>query len=78
MEFSKSRTLPFNNESVEKTAENEKFKNWFKVNSDHDKVSKPRACKENPNKRLQPVTFRTRRYEKSPIPYLTNLLNENT
>ena len=61
-----------------KTEENEKFQNWFKVNSDHDKVSKPRACKENPNKRLQPVTFRTRRYEKSPIPYLTNLLNENT
>ena len=54
----------------------ERFSNWFTVN-ELKETKNDRKCKEiviEPT--LKPVTCRTKRYRKSPIPYLTNLLNQ--
>ena len=49
------------------------FKNWFK----ESKVSKPRESSNVPKEKyIQPYT-RTGRFENSPIPYLTKLLNDH-
>ena len=49
---------------AEKAQEHEKFINWFKL-------------REEPNQStFIEVPFRTIRYKKSPLPYLTKLLNE--
>ena len=50
-----------------KCEKNPRYKNWFKENT---KQNTRNATK------YKPVWTRTRRFEKSPLPYLTNLLNE--
>ena len=47
---------------------NDRFKHWFKL--------KPSPNTQNKEKFIRPTT-RTKRYAKSSIPYLTDLLNEN-
>ena len=49
---------------AKKSQKHEKFRNWFEFS---DRTSKPSFL---------PVTFRTKRYKKSPLPYLTELLNK--
>ena len=49
---------------AKKAQQHDKFKNWFV------ETEEPRLTK------FKPVPYRTKRYMKSPIPYLTNLLNE--
>ena len=45
-----------------------KFSNWFKHNPKRNlRIKQPKFC---------PVVSRTERFQKSPIAYLTNLLNE--
>ena len=61
---------------AQKAIKSEKFSNWFTVNVVKE-TKNDRKCKEiviEPT--LKPVTSRTKRYRKSPISYLTNLLNQ--
>ena len=58
-----------------KALKSEKFQTWFSVNNESEPVMKTRNDKTIP--KLKPVICRTQRYENSPIPYLTNLLNQN-
>ena len=55
-----------------KCFKNDKFKSWFVERNQNDENVKTRSEKT----RLLPVQTRTKRYEKSPLPYLTNLLND--
>ena len=57
-----------------KALKSEKFQTWFSVN-ESEPVMKTRNDKTIP--KLKPVICRTQRYENAPIPYLTNLLNQN-
>ena len=52
-----------------KAAKNNKFKNWFKINArwDRTRSAQPKFC---------PVWARTTRYQKSPLSYLTSILNQ--
>ena len=52
-----------------KAAKNNKFKNWFKINArwDRTRTVQPKFC---------PVWARTTRYQKSPLSYLTSILNQ--
>ena len=52
-----------------KSSNDVKFKKWFKTN---DKFLNPRIRKT----KFKTIYTRTKRFEKSPIPYLTDLLNE--
>ena len=47
-----------------KSQQHEKFKNWFQSSDELTQTT------------FQPVPFRTKRYKNSPLPYLTNLLND--
>ena len=49
---------------AKKSQKHEKFRNWFAVGDLSSKEG------------FLPVTFRTKRYKKSPLPYLTDLLNK--
>jgi lipopolysaccharide export LptBFGC system permease protein LptF len=49
---------------AKKSLKNEKFQSWFCESPDSDV-------------QVKPVKTRTKRYLNSPLPYLTNLLNEN-
>ena len=49
---------------AKKSLKNEKFQSWFCESPDSDV-------------QVKPVKTRTKRYLKSPLPYLTNLLNED-
>ena len=51
------------------TADNPKFKHWFKENSPSKKNNRNRMSK------LKPVTTRTEKYKKSAIPRMTEILN---
>ena len=53
-----------------KSKKNEKYSTWFcdNVNTLNTRSSKPN---------LKPVQTRLRRFEKTPLPYLTKLLNDN-
>ena len=58
-----------------KTYNHPKFSSWFCTNAIGDDP-RPRDCKIEPNRPyLKPVEARTKNFKKSPIPYLTNLLN---
>ena len=54
---------------AKKSVKNSKFKNWFRVNEGYRRTRhpKPMYC---------PVQARTARYEKSPLSYLTSILNQ--
>ena len=58
-----------------KAFKNEKFKEWFTIDEESEPVIKTRNFK--PKPKLKPVTCRTKRYKKSPIPYITDLLNND-
>ena len=49
---------------AEKAQKHEKFRNWFKQSEDSNQSN------------FIEVPYRTIRYKKSPLPYLTKLLNE--
>ena len=61
-----------------KCEKNLKHQNWFSV-SDADEVPLPntRSDKSTRQTKYKPVPTRTDRYDRSPIPYLTNVLNEH-
>ena len=57
-----------------KALKSEKFKKWFSIDSTSEPNIKTRNYK--PRPKLKPVTIRKTRFEKSPLPYLTELLNK--
>ena len=54
----------------------EKYQSWFSPATARSST-KPETRAPEPQLRFKNVTCRTSRYEDSPIPYLTRLLNEN-
>ena len=63
---------------VKQAAKSKKFQNWFnQIENVENKCSI--TTRRNKNKTVplfKPIPTRTSRYEKSPLPYLTNMLNE--
>ena len=61
-----------------KCEKNLKYQNWFSV-SDTDEVPLPntKSDKSTRQTKYKPVPTRTDRYERSPLPNLTNVLNEH-
>jgi hypothetical protein len=66
METLESRRVKLCETFAKKAAENPKFKHWFKIGGRVTRSDKIRYCV---------PEARTSRFMKSPIPYLTNLLN---
>ena len=60
-----------------KALKSERFCNWFTPKEGNKYPPKTRKQETQIVNKLKPVTTRTRRFEKSPIPYLTELLNNN-
>ena len=58
-----------------KALKSDKFKQWFSINEDSEPVIKTRNFKPKPT--LKKVKCRKKKYRKSPIPYLTDLLNDD-
>ena len=57
-----------------KAAENLRYMHWFSQKSKLTN-SKTRKTRSDQSKKYHPVQFRTSRYKNSPLPYLTELLN---
>ena len=57
---------------AKKCLKSEKYQHWFKLNKPPEKISKTRSVDDN---LLVPVQSRTKGFLKSPIAYLTNLIN---
>ena len=53
----------------------EKFSKWFSYIDENKPKINTRHAKSKPSYKLKPVTTKTKRYKRSPIPYITNLLN---
>ena len=60
---------------VRKTIKHPRFNNWFCVNSEPAPIVGTRNSKSKQILKYLPVKTRTDRFEDSPLPYLTNILN---
>jgi hypothetical protein len=60
---------------AKKAVNSDKFKHWFSVEKETEPAIKTRNFK--PKPKLKPVKCRTRKYRNSPLPYLTNILNQD-
>ena len=58
---------------AKKCFHSEKYRQWFEVIDNDPEGMQTTTVKPD----LTPVNCRTRRYNRSPLPYLTSLLNEN-
>ena len=68
-----SRRTELNLKFAKKCLANDKYKNWFCLNKPNEQISKTRSTDTNV---LVPVQARTKSFLKSPIAYLTSLINE--
>ena len=68
-----SRRTELNLKFAKKCLSSEKYQHWFCLNKPSDQLSKTRSIDTN---RLVPVEARTKGFLKSPIAYLTRLINE--
>ena len=68
------RRADLNLKFAKKSLKSEKYQHWFCPNEPSDQLSKTRSVDKNI---LVPVEFRTKGFLKSPIAYLTNLINED-
>ena len=68
-----TRRTELNLSFAKKFLANEKYKNWFCLNKPTEQISKTRSIDTNV---LVPVQARTKTFLKSPIAYLTRLINE--
>ena len=59
-----------------KALKNDKFSKWFCLNDESEPVVNTRYSETKTINKLKPVITRTRRYSRSPIPYLTTILNQ--
>ena len=62
---------------AKKALKSDKFSRWFSYNEESDPMVNTRYAENKTVTKLKPVTTRTRRYLRSPIPYLTNILNQD-
>ena len=69
------RRTELNLKFAKKCLKNDKYKNWFSDYDPTDQLLKTRSIK--PDLLLEPVKARTKEFKKSPISYLTNLINED-
>ena len=60
---------------AKKAGKHSKYKNWFSEVKHEPKNFSTRASEKSVKPKFMPVPTRTERYQKSPIPYLTELLN---
>ena len=67
------RRLVLNLKFANKCYKSDKYKHWFEVSDNCQQGMQTRSVKLG----LKPVHSRTKRYKKSPLPYLTTLLIEN-
>ena len=68
-----SRRTDLNLTFAKKCLKNEKYQHWFRLNKPTDIKNKTRS----EESKLMPVQTRTNAFKKSPIAYLTQLLNDN-
>ena len=69
----KERRLELNLKFAKKCLKSEKYKHWFKPSVMSEQALKTRSVMKG---KLLPVQARTKAFDKSPIAYLTNLINE--
>ena len=62
---------------AKKALKSEKYSKWFCYNEESEPMVNTRYAETKTVTTLKPVTTRTRRYLRSPIPYLTNILNQD-
>ena len=75
LETLKDRRLNICKEFANKNLKHPKFSSWFKKSEEWSSLNE-RKCKKLPDQPLlKPVECRTRRFRKSPLPFLTNLIN---
>ena len=74
LETLKERRFKLCEKFAKKALKHEKYKNWFQPNELSQKMNTRKSEKQKLNI-LKPVTTRTERYRKSPLPYLTEVLN---
>ena len=61
---------------VKKSQKHPKYQNWFAPNKNQIPFIQTRNEKVTPRNMFNPVKTRTDRYLKSPLPYLTDILNK--
>ena len=71
----KEKAIVFN--IWKKALKSEKYSAWFCYSEKYTPKVNTRYSKTKTVTKLKPVTTRTRRYRHSPLPYLTNLLNQH-
>ena len=59
---------------AKKAAKSPKFQNWFNEVKSRD--SRTRSYKNKSEAKFKAIPTRTNRYKKSPLPYLTDILND--
>ena len=74
METLEKRRVSLSLNFAKKALKDDKFKKWFCMEEKSEPNIKTRNSKS--KQRLKPVTCRKIRYEKSPLPFLTELLNK--
>ena len=62
---------------AKRALKSEQYSKWFVYNDECKPNVNTRHADTKPIYTYKPVTTRTRRYLRSPLPYLTNLLNEH-
>ena len=62
---------------AKKAFKSPKYQNWFTANDDPLPTFNTRSGETKIRNALKPIMTRTDRYQKSPLPYLTDLLNTN-
>ena len=70
-----ARRTDLNLKFSKKCLNSDKYQHWFKLNQPTNQLSKTRSVDDN---LLVPVKGRTKGFLKSPIAYLTNLINEDS
>ena len=70
------RRLKLSKNFAKKAAKSPKIQNWFNEIQNRDNRTSTRSCKNKSLPKFKPIPTRTNRYKKSPLPYLTDILNE--
>ena len=60
---------------AKKAYKSDKYQNWFTINDEPFPNLNTRSTEDRVRNVLKPIKTRTDRYQKSPLPYLTNTLN---
>ena len=73
----KTRRIQLCQKFARKSLRNPKYSNWFCPVKTEPNMPKTRGQKRKKQNLFKPVQTRTERYENSPLPYLTKLLNQS-